>query len=31
MKETTFNMKRAFSSDHAGSHAPDADGKTAER
>ena len=29
MKETTFNMKRAFSSDHAGSHAPDADGKTA--
>ncbi|MGA2019215.1 MAG: serine hydrolase domain-containing protein [Candidatus Sulfotelmatobacter sp.] len=29
MKETTFNMKRALSSNHAGSHAPDADGKTA--
>jgi CubicO group peptidase (beta-lactamase class C family) len=29
MKETTFNMKRAFSGNHAGSHAPDADGKTA--
>jgi CubicO group peptidase (beta-lactamase class C family) len=29
MKETTFNMKRAFSSNHAGSHSPDADGKTA--
>src|SRR6266567_3198031 len=28
MKETTFNMKRAFSSNHAGSHSPDADGKT---
>ncbi len=28
MKETTFNMKRALSSNHAGSHAPDADGKT---
>jgi CubicO group peptidase (beta-lactamase class C family) len=30
MKETTFNMKRAFSSNHAGSHSPDADGKTAK-
>jgi len=29
MKETTFNMKLAFSSNHAGSHAPDTDGKTA--
>jgi CubicO group peptidase (beta-lactamase class C family) len=29
MKETTFNMKRALSSNHAGSHSPDADGKTA--
>jgi CubicO group peptidase (beta-lactamase class C family) len=29
MQETTFNMKRAFSSNHAGSHSPDADGKTA--
>ena len=29
MKETTFNMKSAFSSNHAGSHSPDADGKTA--
>jgi CubicO group peptidase (beta-lactamase class C family) len=29
MKETTFNMKRAFSSNHAGSHSPDADGQTA--
>jgi CubicO group peptidase (beta-lactamase class C family) len=29
MKETTFNLKRAFSSNHAGSHSPDADGKTA--
>ncbi len=29
MKDTTFKMKRAFSSNHAGSHAPDADGKTA--
>ena len=27
MKETTFNMS-AFSSNHAGSHSPDADGKT---
>jgi CubicO group peptidase (beta-lactamase class C family) len=30
MKETTFNMKRALSSNHAGSHSPDADGKTAK-
>ena len=30
MKETTFDMKRAFSSNHAGSHSPDADGKTAK-
>jgi CubicO group peptidase (beta-lactamase class C family) len=30
MKETTFNMKRAVSSNHAGSHSPDADGKTAK-
>jgi CubicO group peptidase (beta-lactamase class C family) len=29
MKETTFNMKLAFSSNHAGSHSPDSDGKTA--
>jgi CubicO group peptidase (beta-lactamase class C family) len=29
MKETTFNMKRAFSSNHAGSYSPDANGKTA--
>lgn len=29
MKETTFNTKRAFFSNHAGSHSPDADGKTA--
>lgn len=29
MKETTFNTKRAVSSNHAGSHSPDADGKTA--
>jgi CubicO group peptidase (beta-lactamase class C family) len=29
MKETTFNMKLAFSSNHAGSHSPDTDGKTA--
>jgi CubicO group peptidase (beta-lactamase class C family) len=29
MKATTFNMKLAFSSNHAGSHAPDTDGKTA--
>ena len=29
MKETTFNMKRAFSSNHAGSHSPDANGKAA--
>jgi CubicO group peptidase (beta-lactamase class C family) len=29
MKETTFNMKRALSSNHAGSHSPDADGRTA--
>jgi CubicO group peptidase (beta-lactamase class C family) len=30
MKETTFNTKRAVSSNHAGSHSPDADGKTAK-
>jgi CubicO group peptidase (beta-lactamase class C family) len=30
MKETTFNMKSALSSNHAGSHSPDADGKTAK-
>ena len=30
MKETTFSMKRAWSSNHAGSHSPDADGKTAK-
>lgn len=30
MKETTFNMKRALSGNHAGSHSPDADGKTAK-
>jgi CubicO group peptidase (beta-lactamase class C family) len=30
MKETTFDFKRAFSGNHAGSHAPDADGKTAK-
>jgi CubicO group peptidase (beta-lactamase class C family) len=29
MKSTTFNTKRAFSSNHAGSHSPDADGETA--
>jgi len=29
MKETTLNMKGALSSNHAGSHSPDADGKTA--
>ena len=28
MKATTFNMKLAFSSNHAGSHSPDTDGKT---
>ena len=30
MKETTFDIKRALSSNHAGSHSPDADGKTAK-
>src|SRR5580658_6745763 len=30
MKETTFNMERALASNHAGSHSPDADGKTAK-
>ena len=30
MKQTTFDLKRAFSGNHAGSHAPDADGKTAK-
>jgi CubicO group peptidase (beta-lactamase class C family) len=30
MKETTFDFKRAFSGNHAGSHSPDADGKTAK-
>ncbi len=30
MRETTFNMKRALSANHAGSHSPDADGKTAK-
>ena len=30
MKETTFSMKAALSSNHAGSHSPDADGKTAK-
>ena len=30
MKSTTFDFKRAFSSNHAGSHAPDADGKTSK-
>lgn len=30
MKETTFNMKQALSGNHAGSHSPDADGKTAK-
>jgi len=30
MKATTFSMKRAFASNHAGSHSPDADGKTAK-
>jgi CubicO group peptidase (beta-lactamase class C family) len=29
MKETTLNMKRALSSNHAGSHSQDVDGKTA--
>jgi CubicO group peptidase (beta-lactamase class C family) len=28
MKATTFNMKLALSSNHAGSHSPDSDGKT---
>ena len=30
MRETTFDFKRALSSNHAGSHSPDADGKTAK-
>jgi CubicO group peptidase (beta-lactamase class C family) len=30
MKETTFDFKRAFAGNHAGSHSPDADGKTAK-
>jgi CubicO group peptidase (beta-lactamase class C family) len=30
MKETTFDFKRAFSSNHAGAHSPDAAGKTAK-
>ena len=30
MKETTFDFKRASSGNHAGSHSPDADGKTAK-
>jgi CubicO group peptidase (beta-lactamase class C family) len=30
MKETTFDMKRALSGNHAGSHSPDVDGKTAK-
>jgi CubicO group peptidase (beta-lactamase class C family) len=30
MKTTTFDFKRAFSSNHAGAHSPDADGKTAK-
>jgi len=30
MKETTFDFKRALSGNHAGSHSPDADGKTAK-
>jgi CubicO group peptidase (beta-lactamase class C family) len=30
MKEMTFDFKRAFSGNHAGSHSPDADGKTAK-
>jgi CubicO group peptidase (beta-lactamase class C family) len=30
MKETTFDFKRAFSSNHSGAHSPDADGKTAK-
>ena len=30
MKETTFNMKQALSSNHAGSHSADADGKMAK-
>jgi CubicO group peptidase (beta-lactamase class C family) len=30
MKETTFDFKRAFTSNHAGSHSPDADGKMAK-
>src|SRR5271157_5093548 len=30
MKETTFDFTRAFSGNHAGSHSPDADGKTAK-
>lgn len=30
MKDTTFDFKRALSSNHAGAHAPDADGRTAK-
>jgi CubicO group peptidase (beta-lactamase class C family) len=30
MKETTFDFKRAFAGNHAGSHAPNAEGKTAK-
>ncbi len=30
MKETTFDFKRAFSSNHAGSHSPSVDGKPAK-
>ncbi len=30
MKETTFDSKQALSGNHAGSHSPDADGKTAK-
>ena len=30
MKQTTLNMKRALSSNHAGSHSPDVDGKAAQ-
>lgn len=30
MKETTFDFKRAFAGNHAGSHSPDAEGKTAK-
>jgi CubicO group peptidase (beta-lactamase class C family) len=29
MKETTFNAQRSLSTNHAGSHSPDAEGKTA--